>query len=69
MKSKTILKVKEEVEKQLNFGFPIAIAYFDWVANIVLVTKKDGKLCMCIDYRDLNWASRRITFLCHISIP
>ena len=54
MKSKTILKIKEEVEKQLKASFLTAIAYFDWVANIVLVPKKDGKVCMCVDYGDLN---------------
>ena len=53
MKSETILKVKE-VEKQLNIDFLTAIAYYDWVANIVPMSKKDGKVRMCIDYRDLN---------------
>ena len=40
MKSEIIQKIKEEVEKQLKAGFLTAIAYFDWVANIVLVPKK-----------------------------
>ena len=53
-KSKIILKIKEEVEKKLNAGFLIAIAYLDWVASIFLVPKKDGKLSLCIDYMDLN---------------
>jgi len=43
MKSKIILKTKEEVENQLKASFLTAIAYSDWVANIVLVPKKDGK--------------------------
>ena len=54
MRTKIILKIKEEVEKQLKADFLTVIAYFNWVANIVLVPKKDGKVCMCVDYRDLN---------------
>jgi len=42
MKTKIILKIKE-VEKQLKAGFLTAIAYFDWVANIVLMPRKMGK--------------------------
>ena len=57
MKLEIILKIKEEVEKQLKAGFLTMIAYSDWVTNIVHVLKKDGKVRMCIEYRDLNWAS------------
>uniref|UniRef100_A0A2N9IPD2 Reverse transcriptase domain-containing protein n=1 Tax=Fagus sylvatica TaxID=28930 RepID=A0A2N9IPD2_FAGSY len=38
-----ILKIKEEVEKQLKAGFLSTVTYSDWVANIVPVPKKDGK--------------------------
>ena len=63
MKSKIILKIKEEVEKQLKAGFLTAIAYSDWVTNIVPVPKKDWKVHMCIDYKDLNQASPKDNFL------
>ena len=67
MKSEIILKIKEEIEKKLKAGFLTAIAYSDWVANIVSVLRKDGKVHMCIDYRDLNQASPKDNFpLLHI---
>jgi hypothetical protein len=62
MKPETILKIKEEVEKQLNAGFLSNVTYSDWVANIVLVPKKDGKVLMCIDFWDLNRASPKDNF-------
>ena len=54
MKSEIILKIKEEVEKQLKADFLIVITYSNWVTNIVLMPNKDGKECMCINYRDLS---------------
>ena len=62
MKFEIILKIKEEVEKQLKVGFLTAIVFSDWVANIVSMPKKDGKVRMCVDYRDLNRASPKDNF-------
>ena len=68
MKSEIILKIKEEVEKQLKAGFLSTITHSDWVANIVAIPKKDEKVRMCIDYRDLNQASLKDNFpLPHIN--
>lgn len=30
--------------------------HLDWLANVVLVKKANGKWCMCIDFIDLNKA-------------
>ncbi|RDX82836.1 hypothetical protein CR513_36322, partial [Mucuna pruriens] len=55
--------------KQWNAGFLVVAEYPQWVANIVPVPKKDGKVRMCIDYEDLNRASPKDNFpLSHIDM-
>lgn len=62
-------KIKEEVKKQFDAGFLAVTSYPEWVANIVPVPKKDGKVRMCVDYRDLNRASPKDDFpLPHIDV-
>ena len=39
-----LLKIKEEVKKQLNAGFLEVSKYPQWVANIVPIPKKDDKV-------------------------
>ena len=46
--------IKAVVEKLLRAGFIYPIPLTDWVSNIVLVTKKQGTIRVCIDYRDIN---------------
>ena len=55
-------KIKEEVQKQINAGFLVTSVYPQWLANIVPVAKKDVKVRMCVDYRDLNRACPKDDF-------
>ncbi|KAA3469614.1 RNA-directed DNA polymerase (Reverse transcriptase), Ribonuclease H [Gossypium australe] len=67
MRPDIVLKIKEEVKRQFNAGFLQEVKYSEWVANIVSVPKKDGKVRMCVDCRDLNKASPKDNFpLSHI---
>ena len=69
VKPEMLLKIKEEVKKQLDAGFLEVAKYPRWVANIVLVPKKDGKVRMCVDYQDLNRVSPKDNFPLPQSIP
>ncbi|RVW70807.1 Retrovirus-related Pol polyprotein from transposon 17.6 [Vitis vinifera] len=63
------LQVKEEIQKQLSVGFLSLIEYPEWLANVVPVPKKDGKVRVCVDFRDLNKASPKDDFpLPHIDM-
>ena len=69
MKPKWTLMIKEEVKKQYNAGFLRVVNYPEWLANVVSIPKNDGKVRMCVDFRDLNKASSKDDFpLPHINI-
>ena len=62
-------KIKTKVMKQFNSRFLAITSYPQWVVNVVPVPKKDGKVRMCVEYRDLNRASPKDNFqLPHIDI-
>ncbi|XP_056159729.1 uncharacterized protein LOC130135193 [Syzygium oleosum] len=62
-------KIEEEVMKLLKVDFIEVSHYTDWTANVVPVMKKDGRVRVCIDYRDLNRASLKDDFpLPHIDV-
>ena len=56
MRTTWLLKIKEEVTKQLKVGFIKPIHQDEWITNVVPVPKNDGKVRMCVDFRDLNKA-------------
>ncbi|XP_070013323.1 uncharacterized protein [Nicotiana sylvestris] len=48
------VKIKEEVTKQFDAKVILVTRYPTWLANVVLVPKKDDKTRVYVDYRDLN---------------
>jgi len=50
------LVVQEETRKLLNARYIREIKYPEWLANVVLVKKANGKWRMCVDFTDLNKA-------------
>ena len=46
----------KEVRKLLVAGFIREVYYPDWLANVVMVKKSNGKWMMCVDFMDLNRA-------------
>ena len=63
------LQVKEEIQKQLSVGFLLVAEYPEWLANVITVPKKDGKVRFCVDFHDLNKASPKDDFpLPHIDM-
>ena len=48
--------IKEEMQKLTVAKFIREVYYPDWLANVVMVKKANGKWRMCVDFTDLNKA-------------
>jgi hypothetical protein len=51
-----------ELQKLLEAGFIKEVFHPTWLANPVLVNKKNGKWWMCVDYTSLNKACPKVPF-------
>ena len=54
--------IKEEVQKLTIAQFIRKVYYPDWLANVVMVKKENGRWRMCIDFTDLNKACPRNSY-------
>ena len=54
--------IVEEITKLLTAGFIREVYYPEWLANVILVKKANGKWRMCIDFIDLNKACPKDSF-------
>jgi hypothetical protein len=54
--------IKLEVKKLLKADFIYPVALTDWVSNLVPIEKKQGTICVCVDYRDINKACPKDNF-------
>ena len=54
--------INEEVGKLLQAGAIREVEYLEWLANVVLVKKANGKWRICIDFTDINKACPKDNF-------
>ena len=54
--------VMDEVNKLLATNFIKEVYYLEWLANVVMVKKANGKWRMCVDFMDLNNACLKDNF-------
>ena len=54
--------INEEVVKLLQVGAIREVEYPEWLANVVLVKKANGKWRLCIDFTDINKACSKDSF-------
>jgi hypothetical protein len=53
---------KDEVKRLLTAKVIREVAYLEWLSNIVMVKKSNGKWRMCIDFTDFNKACLKDEF-------
>ena len=52
----------EEVDRLLEADFIREVFYPDWLVNMVMVKKSNGKWRMCVNFTDLNKACQKDSF-------
>ena len=55
--------IQSEVDKLLDVEFIREVEYPEWLANVVVVPKKEGMWRVCVDYTNLNNACWKDSFL------
>ena len=55
--------INEEVAKLLQVEAIREVEYPEWLANVVLVKKENGKWRLCIDFTNVNRACPKYSFL------
>ena len=58
-------KFKEEIDKLLHVGFIRPVKWATWLSPIVVLPKKNGKIKVCVDYRNSTRPRSRMVSLCH----
>jgi chaperone required for assembly of F1-ATPase len=54
--------IKKEIARLLDTDFIREVYHLDWLANLVLVPKKNKEWRMCVEYTDLNRACKKDHF-------
>jgi hypothetical protein len=51
--------MEREMKKLLDAQIIVPLRYFEWVANLALVRKKNGEIILCVYFRNLNRSSMK----------
>ena len=51
--------IEKEIHKLLKAKIIIPLRYSKWIANLVVVRKKNGEIRLCVDFRNLNKCSKK----------
>lgn len=57
--SKSHIKNKRKIDRLFKARFIRTTRYVEWISNIVLVIKINGKLRVCIDFKSINVATAK----------
>jgi hypothetical protein len=52
-------QVKAELNKMLEARIIFPVRHTQWISNLVHVRKKNGDIRLCVDFRNLNKASKK----------
>jgi hypothetical protein len=63
MSGEKVATLKAEVQRLLDIGFIREVDYPSWLANAIVVKKKNVKWRMCTDFSDLNECCPKDNFL------
>jgi hypothetical protein len=58
-----VVIVKQDIKKLLAISFVKLVEDATWLSSIVFVPKKNGKLKICVDFRKLNVATKKMFYL------
>jgi len=51
--------IEKEIKKLLDAKIIVPLRYSRWIANLVVVRKKNVEIRLCVDFRNLNKCSRK----------
>eukprot|EP00253_Pinus_taeda_P017889 PITA_17889 len=54
---KLLPSIEKEINRLYKLGIIVPIRFSDWISKLVLVRKKTGDICLCIDFRNLDKVS------------
>ncbi len=57
--------VKHDINKLLVVGFIQLVEKATWLSPIMVVPKRNGKLKICVDFKKLNKATKKILIFYH----